>query len=132
MNDLKALYSEGDSTMTIDEIVDVVLGKKSGYLKGLGYGPKPNTARATQRRTAELEDSLRKAKEEAANAQDDLQKRLNAAEVVVENQQTQIQDQQSQIQSLNSQLNTLLARQDDISKQLQRFMSSSRSRLEVV
>ncbi|XP_059305157.1 uncharacterized protein LOC132056814 isoform X2 [Lycium ferocissimum] len=127
MNDLKALYSEGDSTMTIDEIMDVVLGKKSGYLKGLGYGPKPNTARATQRRTAELEDSLRKAKEEAASAQDDLQKRLNAAEVVVENQQTQIQDQQSQIQSLNSQLNTLLARQDDISKQLQRFMSSSRS-----
>lgn len=48
--------------MTIDKIVDVVLGTKSGYIKGLGYGPKPNTTRATQRRAAKLEGSLKKAK----------------------------------------------------------------------
>ncbi|KAM3381521.1 hypothetical protein P3S68_007094 [Capsicum galapagoense] len=73
MIDLKALYTSGESSMTIDEIVDAVLGTKSGYIKGLGYSPKPNTIRATQRRTAELEDSLKKAKQEAARAQNELQ-----------------------------------------------------------
>ncbi|KAM3303505.1 hypothetical protein P3S67_014535 [Capsicum chacoense] len=74
MNDLKALYTSGESSMTIDEIVDAVLGTKSRYIKGLGYGPKPNTIRETQRRTIELEDSLKKAKLEAASAQNELQK----------------------------------------------------------
>ena len=51
MNDLKAIYtSGGESSMTIDEIVDAILGTKSGYIKGLGYGPKPDTTRATQRK----------------------------------------------------------------------------------
>ncbi|KAM3343515.1 hypothetical protein P3S68_025604 [Capsicum galapagoense] len=62
MTDLKALYTSGEFSMTIDKIVDVVLGTKLGYIKGLGYGPKPNTTRATQRRAAELEGSLKKAK----------------------------------------------------------------------
>ncbi|PHT73131.1 hypothetical protein T459_23916 [Capsicum annuum] len=74
MNDLKALYTSGESSMTTDEIVDVVLGTKSGYIKGLGYGPKPNTTRATQRRMTVLEDSLKKVKLEAASAQNELQK----------------------------------------------------------
>ncbi|KAF3632639.1 hypothetical protein FXO37_27355 [Capsicum annuum] len=95
MNDLKALYNSGESSMTIDEIVGVVFGKKLKCIKGLDYGPKLDTTRATQRRAAELEDSLKKVKEEAATVQHDLQKRLDAAEVVVENQQ-------SQITSLNS------------------------------
>ncbi|XP_015162838.1 uncharacterized protein [Solanum tuberosum] len=60
MIDLKDIYTSGESSMTIDENVDIVLGTKSGYIKGLGYHPKPNTTRATQRRTAELEDSLKK------------------------------------------------------------------------
>ncbi|PHT53781.1 hypothetical protein CQW23_08243 [Capsicum baccatum] len=81
--------------MTIDEKLDVVRGTKSGYIKGLGYGLKSNTTRATQRRTTELEDSPKKAKMEAASAQNELQKRLNAAETMVESQQSQIQDQQS-------------------------------------
>ncbi|KAM3216938.1 hypothetical protein P3L10_026381 [Capsicum annuum] len=62
MTDLKALYTSGEFSMTIDEIVDAVLRTKSGYIKGLGYGPKPNTTISTQRRMAELEDSLKKAK----------------------------------------------------------------------
>ncbi|XP_060184610.1 uncharacterized protein LOC132614224 isoform X1 [Lycium barbarum] len=126
MKDLKDIYTSGEPgepCMTIDQIMDTVLGAKSGYVKGLGYGPKPDTTRATQRRTAELEDSLRKTKEEAASAQHDLQKRLNAAEVVVEtqqskieNQQSQIETQQAQIQALNSQLVTLAARQEEMFK----------------
>ncbi|KAM3308955.1 hypothetical protein P3S67_010699 [Capsicum chacoense] len=74
MKDLQALYTSGESSITIDEIMDVVPGTKSGYIKGLGYGPKPNTTRATQRRTTELEDSLKKAKLKAASAQNKLQK----------------------------------------------------------
>ncbi|KAF3670479.1 hypothetical protein FXO37_08522 [Capsicum annuum] len=71
---LKALYISGESSMTIDEIVDVVLNTKSGYIKGLSYGSKHNTIRAKQMRTTELEDSLKKAKQEAASAQNELQK----------------------------------------------------------
>ncbi|KAG5632844.1 hypothetical protein H5410_004561, partial [Solanum commersonii] len=81
MKDLKDLYTSGEASMIIDEIVDTVLGTKSGYIRGLGYGPKPNTTRATQRKMAELEDSLRKAKQEAGSAQNNLQNRLNAAEL---------------------------------------------------
>ncbi|KAF3624984.1 putative splicing factor, arginine/serine-rich 15-like [Capsicum annuum] len=40
----------------------------------LGYGPKPDTTRAIQRRAAELEDSLKKVKEKAVTSQHDLQK----------------------------------------------------------
>uniref|UniRef100_M1DP04 Uncharacterized protein n=1 Tax=Solanum tuberosum TaxID=4113 RepID=M1DP04_SOLTU len=81
MKDLKDLYTSGEASMITNEIVDTVLGTKLGYIRGLGYGPKPNTARATQRKMAELEDSLRKAKQEAASAQNNLQNRLNAAEL---------------------------------------------------
>ncbi|XP_060213903.1 uncharacterized protein LOC132641044 isoform X3 [Lycium barbarum] len=91
LKDLKDIYTSGEPgepSMTIDQIMDTILGKKSVYIKGLGYGPKPDTTRATQRRTTELEDSLRKTKEEAATAQHDLQKRLN---VVVETQQSKIE-----------------------------------------
>ncbi|XP_059307640.1 uncharacterized protein LOC132059130 isoform X3 [Lycium ferocissimum] len=138
LKDLKDIYTSGEPgepSMTIDQIMDTILGKKSGYIKGLGYGPKPDTTRATQRRTAELEDSLRKTKEEAATAQHDLQKRLNAAEIVVETQQSKIETQQSQIetqqdqiQALNSQLVTLAARQEEMFKKMQHFVSSSPSR----
>ncbi|KAF3677086.1 hypothetical protein FXO37_04972 [Capsicum annuum] len=74
MKDLKALYTSGESFMTIDEIVNAILGTKLGYIKGLCYGPKPNTTRATQRRTTELEDSLKKAKLKVASTQNELQK----------------------------------------------------------
>ncbi|KAG5580171.1 hypothetical protein H5410_050798 [Solanum commersonii] len=57
---VKAIHTSGGvSTMTIDEIVDVVLGTKLGYIKGLGYGLKQDTTRATQRKATELEDSLK-------------------------------------------------------------------------
>ncbi|XP_049404424.1 uncharacterized protein LOC125867876 isoform X2 [Solanum stenotomum] len=132
MTDLKDIYTSGESSMTIDEIVDTILGTKSGYIKGLGYRPKPNTTRSTQRRMAELEDSLKKAKQEAVSAQLELQNRLNAAETVVDNQQSQIQDQQSQIQdqqsqiqSLNSQLNTIVAHQEEMFRKMQLLSRSS-------
>ncbi|KAF3631682.1 hypothetical protein FXO37_27827 [Capsicum annuum] len=72
MKELQALYTSRESSTTIDEIVDVVLGTKSGYIKVLGYGPKPNTTMATQRRTTELEDSLKKVKLGVVSAQNEL------------------------------------------------------------
>ncbi|KAM3376058.1 hypothetical protein P3S68_014772 [Capsicum galapagoense] len=79
INDLKDLYTSGEPSMTIDEIMDVVLGKKSEYIKGLGYGSKPDTTRATQRIAAELEDSFKKVKKEAATVQHDLQKTIRCS-----------------------------------------------------
>ncbi|OIT29738.1 hypothetical protein A4A49_27513, partial [Nicotiana attenuata] len=90
MRDLRAWSISEENPMTIDEIVDNVLGTRSGYIKGLGYGPKPSTTTATKRRTAELEDALRRAKEDAATAQHGLQERLNLAETEVTNQRIQI------------------------------------------
>jgi hypothetical protein len=37
---------EGTEPRTIDSIVDEVLGTRSSYIKGLGYGPKPNKQNA--------------------------------------------------------------------------------------
>ncbi|XP_070036108.1 uncharacterized protein [Nicotiana tomentosiformis] len=86
MRDLRARSVSEENPMTIDEIADNVLGTRSGYIKGLGYGPKPITTTTTKRRTAELEDSLRRAKEDAATAQHGLQEYLNATEIEVANQ----------------------------------------------
>ena len=33
--------SEGETRPTEDEVADCVLGKKPGYIKGLGHGPRP-------------------------------------------------------------------------------------------
>ncbi|KAG5632327.1 hypothetical protein H5410_004044 [Solanum commersonii] len=114
MKDLKDLYSSGESSMIIDEIVDIVLGTKCGYIKGLGYGPKPNTTRATQRRTAELEYSQKIKRGSLENQKS--QK---------EDQQSQVQDQQSHIQALNSQLDYVVARQEDMFKKMQLLVRSS-------
>ncbi|OIT30430.1 hypothetical protein A4A49_36722 [Nicotiana attenuata] len=73
MSDLRARSIFKENSMTIDEIADNVLGTRSGYIKGLGYGPKPNTTKATKRRKTELEESLRRAKEDVATAQHGLQ-----------------------------------------------------------
>ncbi|OMO55809.1 hypothetical protein COLO4_35860 [Corchorus olitorius] len=39
---LSAPIEEGQQPRTIDSIVDEVLGTNPSYIKGLGYGPKPN------------------------------------------------------------------------------------------
>ena len=35
--------AEGNTPMTIDEIFDIVIPPKSGYVQGCGSGPKPMT-----------------------------------------------------------------------------------------
>ena len=40
--------SEDGTRPTEDEVADCVLGKKPGYVKGLGHGPKPTFSCASQ------------------------------------------------------------------------------------
>ena len=55
---------KGERQLTIDEIVDEVLGKKSGYVKGLGYGLSiADASRSTHRKTIELRQALKRTRE---------------------------------------------------------------------
>ena len=48
---------------SIDNIMDEVLGTRSGYIKGLGYGPKPSSSRS-KANPVDLEKSLKKTQDE--------------------------------------------------------------------
>ena len=74
MKELQARSILEETLLTADEIANTVLGTMLGYSKAFGYGPKPNTARATQRRATELDDSLGRVREDATNTQRELQK----------------------------------------------------------
>ncbi|TYK22460.1 zinc finger protein ZPR1-like protein [Cucumis melo var. makuwa] len=41
------LTSEGSQSLSGNEICDQVLGRRPGYLKGLGWGPKPKARKTT-------------------------------------------------------------------------------------
>ncbi|OMO51247.1 hypothetical protein CCACVL1_29910 [Corchorus capsularis] len=49
---------EGKEPMTVDEIMDKVLGTSSGYVKGLGYGPKP--VKSSNAKVVEVNKSSKK------------------------------------------------------------------------
>ncbi|KAK9043089.1 hypothetical protein V6N11_071440 [Hibiscus sabdariffa] len=53
---------EGAEPKTIDNIVDEVLGTRSGYIPGLGYGPKPK--KNSSANTIDLEKSLKNKEDE--------------------------------------------------------------------
>ncbi|GMJ10766.1 hypothetical protein HRI_004745800 [Hibiscus trionum] len=54
---------EGAEPKTIDDIVDEVLGTRSGYIPGLGYGPKPDKKKSSAN-TIDLEKRLKNKEEE--------------------------------------------------------------------
>lgn len=62
---------DSEEPLSVDEIVDRVLGKKTGYIKGLGYGPKPASHEASnnaaQARNVVLERALQNAEAELAS-----------------------------------------------------------------
>ncbi|XP_050219177.1 uncharacterized protein LOC126669688 [Mercurialis annua] len=62
-DEMQALLDESstsiDAMITTDEICDKVLGVRSGYIKGLGYGPKPKRTYTSNSRIQELEESLK-------------------------------------------------------------------------
>ena len=47
MKEKQDQYNEEGSEKTSDKIVFEVLGHGTGYIKGLGYGPKPPSRRIT-------------------------------------------------------------------------------------
>ena len=55
--------------MFVDDIVDSVLGTRCGYVKGLGYGPKPKSFKASETRTYELEEKHKKTQDELQTCQ---------------------------------------------------------------
>ncbi|KAM7481435.1 hypothetical protein LguiB_006018 [Lonicera macranthoides] len=61
-NDMENLKK--NCNMTDDEAADRVLGTRSDYIKGLGYGPKPNTSASSNRRNVELEEALKETRKE--------------------------------------------------------------------
>ena len=50
---------EGTEPKSIDNIVDEVLGTRSGYIKGIGYGPKPSS-NISKANLVDLEESLKR------------------------------------------------------------------------
>ncbi len=61
--------------MTDEEICKRVLGEKSGYIKGCGYGPKPTPAKLSHPSFQEIQEK-NKALEEKVQAQTDQIKAL--------------------------------------------------------
>ena len=59
---------DGTRTMPDEEIVKRVLGQKSGYIKGCGFGPRPTTAKPSQSALHEMNEK-NKALEEKVQAQ---------------------------------------------------------------
>lgn len=63
MLELRAKYQEEGVPMTDGEICMEVLGKKSGYVRGLGPGPKPPSSLSGKTSNAELDEARKRADE---------------------------------------------------------------------
>ena len=76
--------AEGAVAMTEAEICERVLGQKSGYVKGLGFGPKPI--------------SFSKSRPSSSEREIELEHRLVETQLLVETQQQQLETQQDRIE----------------------------------
>ena len=80
--------AEGAVAMTEAEICERVLGQKSGYVKGLGFGPKPI--------------SFSKSIPSSSEREIELEHRLVETQLLVETQQQQLETQQDRIDQLEA------------------------------
>ncbi|RVW51303.1 hypothetical protein CK203_075479 [Vitis vinifera] len=80
--------AEGAVAMTEAEICERVLGQKSGYVKGLGFGPKPI--------------SFSKSRPSSSEREIELEHRLVETQLLVETQQQQLETQQDRIDQLEA------------------------------
>ncbi|WCJ24551.1 hypothetical protein M5689_006502 [Euphorbia peplus] len=70
MKEKQAKYNEEEILKTEGEIVEEVLGRGSGYMKGLGYGPKPPSRRTSHDfDRQQLEKEYRDTQEQLKNSQ---------------------------------------------------------------
>ena len=86
--------SEGVMAMTEAEICENVLGHRSGYVKGLGFGPKPA--------------STFKSRHTSSQRKVELENRLSETQALMEAQQKQLDTQHERIEHLK----TLLEQRD--------------------
>lgn len=77
---LSLLIEEGSEPKSIDAIVDKVLGTSFGYIKGLGYGPKP-IEKVSHARFVKMKETL-------TNAWDELQQDKSHYEVIRDQMET--------------------------------------------
>ena len=90
--------AEGVVAMTEAEICERVLGQKSGYVKGLGFGPKPisfsKSRPSSFGREIELEHRLVETQQQQLETQQD---RINQLEALVQKQNQQHHQQFEEI-----------------------------------
>ncbi|KAJ0041108.1 hypothetical protein Pint_26732 [Pistacia integerrima] len=63
MIELKEKSSSDDKPLTADEICDQVLGTRSGYIKGLGYGLKPKKKAGPSLQIKRLADAFKESED---------------------------------------------------------------------
>ena len=81
--------TEGGQALTEAEICVQVLGSRSGYVKGLGHGPRPPPSSSRSRHAK-------------SHREIELENELKATRELIQSQETLIQHQQSQIDQLAS------------------------------
>nr|GMD47431.1 formin-like protein 4 isoform X2 [Ipomoea batatas] len=59
--------------MIADQVYDVVMGKRSGYVKGMGNGPKPVTSTSTRANNSHLEEKMKATMEENTQLKNEVQ-----------------------------------------------------------
>ncbi|KAA0048279.1 CACTA en-spm transposon protein [Cucumis melo var. makuwa] len=92
---------EGSQPLSEDEICDQVLGRRLGYLKGLGWGPKPKA-----RRTASA-SSLSTSCSQSTEKEIELQAKLHEALERIEVQDRNHQALASQVESMKKMIEEL-------------------------
>nr|GMD44014.1 Transposase, Ptta/En/Spm, plant [Ipomoea batatas] len=59
--------------MTTDQVYDAVMGKRSGYVKGMGNGPKLVTSTSTRANNSHLEEKMKATMEENTQLKNEVQ-----------------------------------------------------------
>ncbi|TXG66611.1 hypothetical protein EZV62_007886 [Acer yangbiense] len=100
-----------EERVTQREICDQVLGKRPGYVKGLGFGPKPTSMRATPTEEAnKLQDIIITQQEELGSQQEQLevqQKKLEEQEEKLVEQDRKIQENKKNMATMEDRLSQM-------------------------
>ena len=98
----EATNEDGTCSITAEKIVEKVLGTKSGYIKGSGFGPQPTTTRFSKsaihevyQKNQELEDTIQAQSQEI--------KALNERSAKFEEFMAKFKDQMADVQYILSQ-----------------------------
>ena len=89
---------DGTRSMTDDEICKQVLGEKSGYIKGCGFGPQPPPKYSSQASTEEMNERNQ-----------ELQEKLDETQQIVQSQADEIialQDKAKRFEEFMAKFNT--------------------------